>query len=112
MESTPTSCHPAIALLALAVIVYFAVRNWMWIVSIPLPEGAGAMKLPPLAEGAGGGGGAQWVRSVTSCRRLLNPPCPPFAKGGTLWAGTLVVPAWNPVHPFRRLLDAATTRAR
>jgi CDP-diacylglycerol--glycerol-3-phosphate 3-phosphatidyltransferase len=42
VESTPTSCHPAIALLALAIIVFFAVRNWMWINSIPLPEGAGS----------------------------------------------------------------------
>jgi len=35
-----TYSHPWAALLALAVIVFFSVRNWMWILSIPLPEGA------------------------------------------------------------------------
>ena len=33
------ACHPWVALLALAVISYFSVRNWLWILSIPLPEG-------------------------------------------------------------------------
>lgn len=33
------ACHPWVALVALALIVYFSVRNWMWILSIPLPDG-------------------------------------------------------------------------
>jgi CDP-diacylglycerol--glycerol-3-phosphate 3-phosphatidyltransferase len=44
----------------LAVIVYFSVRNWLWIVSMPLPEG-------------GGPGGYLGVRARLWYRELMQP---------------------------------------
>jgi phosphatidylglycerophosphate synthase len=40
-SETPV-CHPWVALLALATIVFFSVRNILWIRRIPLPEGTDA----------------------------------------------------------------------
>jgi CDP-diacylglycerol--glycerol-3-phosphate 3-phosphatidyltransferase len=53
-------CHPWIALLALVLIVYFSVRNWMWILSMPLPEG-------------GGSGGFLGARARIWYRELMSP---------------------------------------
>lgn len=41
MTNPAESCHPWVAGLALAIIVYFSIRNWMWILSIPTPEESG-----------------------------------------------------------------------
>jgi CDP-diacylglycerol--glycerol-3-phosphate 3-phosphatidyltransferase len=35
------TCHPWIAVLALGIIVYLSVRNWQWILSIPIPDEVG-----------------------------------------------------------------------
>jgi CDP-diacylglycerol--glycerol-3-phosphate 3-phosphatidyltransferase len=53
-------CHPAVSLLALGVIVYFSVRNWLWILSMPLPEGTGS-------------GGYLGVRARLWYRELMRP---------------------------------------
>ncbi len=80
MESTPTSCHPVIALLAFATIVCFAVRNWMWITSIPLPEGAGS-------TGFLGARARIWYREVTGsivdalARTAIGPNALTYAQG-------------------------------
>lgn len=54
------SCHPWVSLLALAVIVYFSVRNWLWILSMPLPEGTES-------------GGYLGVRARLWYRELMQP---------------------------------------
>ena len=58
--ATTEGCHPWVALLALVVIVYFSVRNWLWILSMPVPEGPTS-------------GGYLGVRARLWYRQLMQP---------------------------------------